>query len=104
MWNYLFDDPTTTTHVERPNEYYLLGHDISHPGVDQMVENMQENMQTATLEKLVRDDLIVFEGANAAADKEQFLTDTTQKKLVVNGVEKYVRELTIIEMITWAIS
>ena len=103
MWNYLFDDPTTT-HVERPNEYYLLGHDISHPGVDQMVENMQKNMQTATLEKLVRDDLIVFEGANAAADKEKFLTDTTQKKLVVNGVEKYVRELTIIEMITWAIS
>jgi len=109
MWDYLFDDPSTP-HIERPNEYYLLGHDINHPGVDQMIDNMQANMQTATLEKLVRDDLITFSDDpstpenEAQTDKEKFLTDTAQKKILVKGELKYVRELTVIEMISWAIS
>ena len=109
MWNYLFDNPNTT-HQERPNEYYLLGHDINHPGVDQMIENMRENMQTATLEKLVRDDLVHFSDDpttpenEAEADKDLFLNDDTQKQLLVNGELKYVREMTIIEMISWAIN
>ncbi len=109
MWNYLFDNPNTT-HQERPNEYYLLGHDIDHPGVDQMIENMQSNMQTATLEKLVRDDLVHFSDDpttpenEAERDKDLFLNDDTQKQLLVNGELKYVREMTIIEMINWALN
>ena len=101
MWNYLFDDPETAV-KERPNNYFLLGHDINHPGVDQMIENMQANMQTATLEKLVRDDLVRFEGPNAEQDKDTFLNGE-QKQILVNGELKYVREMTIIEMINWAL-
>ena len=59
-------------------------------------------MQTATLEKLVRDDLVKFEGPNAEQDKNTFLNGE-QKQILVNGELKYVREMTIIEMINWAL-
>ncbi len=110
MWTYLFDDPNTTEE-ELPSDYYILGQTndttADKKGVDTMIDNMQANMQTSTLAKLVRDDLIVFEDDpdtpenEAETEKEEFLTGE-QATITINGETKYVRELTIIQLIQWA--
>lgn len=112
MWKYLFDNPATEE-IEGPDQYYLLGQTSDSTaeklGVDNMIDNMQQNMQTSKLKDLIEDDLIVFEDDpstpenEAETDKQKFLTDNTQKKITINGEDKFVRDLTIIEMINWAL-
>ncbi len=103
MWKYLFDDPNVDGE-ETPDQYYILGGTstatANKNGVDKMIENMKANIQTATLAKLVQDDLIVFENDADGSKKQEFLTSTTQT--VIGG--KYLRDLTIIEVINWAIN
>ena len=101
MWQYLFDDPTTNE-METPDQYCLLGETM---GVDQMIANMQENMQTATLEKLINDDLVVFEddpttpNDESVDEKNAFLASTATIDGTPDG--KLVKQMTIIEMINW---
>ncbi len=107
MWSYLFDDPLTSD-TEGPKDYYILGgtneSTAEKKGVDAMVDNMQKNMQNATLGKLVSDDLIVFDNDEDGQKKNTFLTDTEQTKISVDGELKYVRDVTIIQMINYLIS
>ena len=104
MWQYLFDDPTTAE-TETPDMYCLLGETM---GVDKMIANMQENMQTATLEKLILDDLVVFEDNpstpenEAITEKEAFLASDKTIDGTPDG--KKVKEMTIIEMISWVMT
>ncbi len=104
MWSYLFDNPETEK-VERPNQYFLLGHDLDHPGVDQMIENMQGNMQTKSLRKLVKDGLIAFDDDpttpedESVTKKEAFLNSD---KTLSNGA--IVQDMTVIEMIDWILN
>ncbi len=107
MWTYLFDDPDTATQ-EGPDEYYILGGTSESTkdkkGVDAMVDNMQINIQTATIGKLVRDDLIVFEDDEDGSKKEDFLTNENQKKILVGEELQYVRDVTIIQMLNYILA
>ena len=107
MWKYLFDNPDTKDTMETPDKYFLLGgtSDSTNDklGVDQMITNMQTNMQTSSLKKLVEDDMIVFEDDLSTPDvdesvtkKEEFLN--SDKELSDGTV---INEMTIIDMINW---
>ncbi len=106
MWKYLFDDPTTTE-IEMPNAYYILGGTSTTTtdknGVDKMIENMQNNMQTASLGQLVEDGLITFQ---SDTDKEEFLNSTKSVLIYVDGapVTRLVKDLTIIEVINFTLN
>ncbi|MBQ7923671.1 MAG: hypothetical protein IJ329_00035 [Clostridia bacterium] len=104
MWSYLFDNPDTVA-VERPDYYYLLGHDTDAHGIDQMITNMQANMQTKSLKQLVQDDLIQFDDNPDTAENES----VTKKEAFLNSDKtlsdgSIVQDMTVIEMIDWILN
>ena len=103
-WKYLLDDNVGDAD-NTIDDYYIISRNPGETGKDinTMLDNMTNNMQVASLELLIEDEIIVLEDSKRENFlKSYFVTDPTMPDVESNRT--YLKDMTIVELLDFATS